>query len=393
MDLLPRRVRFLLRRLNLRQPALLHRRHCGFEAPRQLRRAYRAVERLPACRQFRVVDGRACGKLLGFEHQRQRAGGGLEFPFPLRNAVLRLSQPRQRAVVAVALRLLAQCGEPGAHRRKRILCRRRRGSQPFDPRVQLALELHPQALFILLALEARLNRLARAFAAREARRVAVQVQRLPAAVEFYHRGEYRPGLGRQRFELRDDELGFGVLFAAVLDRLDALPREPGHAVVLVLGRVGELAQPVGRGHALGRRHARLRMLAVQGDIHQRGFIAHAGDSGAAALGIARVQRHFDPDRIGAPVRRELRLRARAVLRLRQRPAQRCGERRPHGGIGFFFPGGGKRSQVGTTLRGGDAHLRRRIGKQQLREFARVRRQRRDAEQALRRIGMLVQGGA
>ncbi len=135
------------------------------------------------------------------------------------------------------------------------------------------------------------------------------------------------------------------------------------------------------------------MLAAQGDIHQRGFIAHAGDRGTATLGVAGMQRHFDPDRIRARVRRELRLRARAVLRLRQRPAQRGGERRPHGGIGFPFPGGGKRRQIGTTLRCGDAHLRRRVGKQQLREFVRVRRQRGDAEQALRRIGMLVQGGA
>ncbi len=160
--------------------------------------------------------------------------------------LLRLVQPRQRGGVAVPLRLLAQCRELGAHRGKRILCRRCCGSQPFDPRVQLAFELHPQTLFILLALEAGLNRLARDFAAREACRVAAHVQRLPAAVEFYHRSEYRPGLCRQCFELRDDELGFGVLFAAVPDRLDSLPGEPGHAVVLVLCRVGELAQPIGR---------------------------------------------------------------------------------------------------------------------------------------------------
>jgi len=253
--------------------------------------------------------------------------------------------------------------------------------------------LHSRPLLVLLALEPSLNGLARNLAALEARSLAAQVQCLPAAVELDHGSEYRTGLGRQRFQLRDDGIGFGVLLLALPDRVEPLPREPGDAVVLVLCRIGEPAQSVGCLHALRRRHARLRLPGEQGQFDQRGFIAYARDRGAAALRVLRAARHFDPDRIGAPVRGKQRLRERAVLRLRKCFAQRGRKRKPHAGIGFGFRGRSERRQIGAALRGGDTHLRRRIGEQQSREFARIRRQRRNAEDALRRFGVLMQGGA
>ena len=245
----------------------------------------------------------------------------------------------------------------------------------------------------MLALEPGLDGLSCKLAALEACALPGEVQRLPTAIELDHRAEYRAGLGGERFQLRDDGVGFAVPLLALFARIEPLPRKPGHAVVLVLCRVGEFAQALARQHALRRRHTRLRLSGRQREFDQRGFIAHAGDRGAAQRRVPGAARYFDADRVRAAVRCEQRLRPRAVLGVCKRFAQRSGERKPHGGIGFRFPGRGKRSEICATLRSGAAHLRRRVRSKQPRELVRIGRQRRNAENALRRIGVLVQGGA
>ena len=359
---LPHRARLLLRGPDLREPALLDDRQRGLEAPRQVRRANRRIQRLPPRRQFRVVDGRARGKLLGLDDQRFGAGERLALLLPQRDALFRLIEPGERRIVAAPLRLFAQRGEFGAQTGERI--RPRRAAPARYPFAQPALELRPRPLLVLLAIEARLDGLAGGIAAREAGSVAAHVQRLPAAIEFDHRGEYRAGLDRQRFQLRDDGVRFACLPQALLDRIDPLPGEPGHAVILVLCRVGEFAQTVRRPHALRGRHPRLRVLGAKRELDQRVFIADAGDRDAAALRILRAARHFGADRIGAVVRLEQRPCAGAVLRFGKHVAQRRGEGNPHCGIGFRFPGRGERREIGTTPRRGGADLRCGVGGQQ-----------------------------
>ena len=164
----------------------------------------------------------------------------------------------------------------------------------------------------MLAIEARLQRLAGGVAAREARRVVAELQRLPAAIELDHRGEDRAGPGRQRLQLRQDRVRFGASALAVRDRVDPLPREPRHAAILVLGGVGELAQSLGRVHALGGRHARFRMLRGERELDQRAFVADRGDRAAAALRLRRAARDVGADRVGARVGRLRNAVARAA---------------------------------------------------------------------------------
>ena len=81
-DALPHRARFLLRGPDHRDAALLDDQQRSLDAPRQLRRPDRRVQRLPPLRQLRMVYGRACGKLFGFNDQRFGTGERQMLPFP-----------------------------------------------------------------------------------------------------------------------------------------------------------------------------------------------------------------------------------------------------------------------------------------------------------------------
>ena len=93
VQLLPRGIGFLLRRPNLREPALLDHAQGGFETPRQRGRSNALIQRLPPLRQLRIIDRCACSELLGFDDERFGAGQRLELPRPSLDALLRLIEP------------------------------------------------------------------------------------------------------------------------------------------------------------------------------------------------------------------------------------------------------------------------------------------------------------
>ena len=91
VHMLPRQRRDLLRRLDLRQPALLDHDQRGLEALRQRGRAHRAIERAPALRQIRVVDRRAGRELLGFDDERLGARQRVAILLPAGDAAVAAS--------------------------------------------------------------------------------------------------------------------------------------------------------------------------------------------------------------------------------------------------------------------------------------------------------------
>ena len=231
-------------------------------------------------------------------------------------------------------------------------------------------------------------------ASQRARRAASSpiCQRLPAAIEFDHRGENRAGRGCQRFQLRQDRVRFGRLAGAIRDGLDPLPREPRHAVILVPGGVGELVQALRRVHALRGGHSHCRMLGADRDLDQRVLVAERGDRDAPAVRVRRAARHLGSDRIGALVGLQQCRRRLALLRFGKHGTQRGREGRAHRRIGFRSPGRGKRGDIDAAPGRRRADLRRRIGRQKLGELVRVRRQLRRAEHPLLVVGVLVQRG-
>ena len=133
------------------------------------------------------------------------------------------------------------------------------------------------------------------------------------------------------------------------------------------------------------------MLAVQGDINQRGFVAHAADRRAAALGVPGMQRHFDPDRIRAPSAASCACaRALSCVCASAPPSAEASAGRTAASASFSQA---EASAVKSAQRCAAAMRTSVDGSaSSMREFFRVRRQHRDAENALRGIGMLVQGG-
>jgi len=73
-----------------------------------------------------------------------------------------------------------------------------------------------------------------------------------------------------------------------------------------------------------------------------------------------------------------------------RVGERSREGNPDGRIRFGGPRAGERREVGASIRGGHADLRRGVGGNQLRELAGIRRQRGYPLHPLRRVRMLVQ---
>ena len=64
-------------------------------------------------------------------------------------------------------------------------------------------------------------------------------------------------------------------------RIEPLPREPRDAAILVLRRVRELAQALGRVHPLGRVEARFRDLGREREVDQQALVADERERGAA----------------------------------------------------------------------------------------------------------------
>ncbi len=361
VHLLPRGVRLLLRGANLRQPALLDHDQRGLEAPRQGGRANGAIERLPALRQLGVVDRRAGGELLGLDDERFGVGPGGQLLRPLLDAPLGLVQPRAHGVVRGFARLLAQRGELGRQRGERL---RRCGR--FRQRRQFGAACARSAP-ATAAPRAR-DRSAPAGPARAASQRATRAVSSPMSSACQRRlssitaVRIGPGLVASASSCSRTASAVGGLALAIGDRVDALPREAGHAVILVPGGVGEPAQPVGRAHALRRGHARFRMLGGERDLDQRVFVADAGDRDAAALGVPRAACDVGADRVGAALGAEQHRGRFGVLRVGKRGAERMRERCAHCGIAFRFPGRGQRGEPRAALRRRGADLRRGVGR-------------------------------
>ncbi len=136
-----------------------------------------------------------------------------------------------------------------------------------------------------------------------------------------------PGLSASASSCVQDRIGPLSLAAAIVDRVDALSRVAGDAVVPVLGRVGEPAQALRRLHAFRRRHPRLGVAGGERQLDQRVFIADAGDGRAAAFGICRAAGDVRAHRIGARLRVEEGARGAAVGRIGKHAGERGRERR------------------------------------------------------------------
>ncbi len=179
---------------------------------------------------------------------------------------------------------------------------------------QPAFESRSGPLLVVLAIETRLQDVADRIAARETPGFAAHVQRLPAAIEFDHGGEYRAGIVREQLQIFQNRVGFGDLARVVVQRVDPLPRQPRDAPVLVLCRVGELAQSFRRPHPLGGRHPRLGVFRGKRKLDQRLLVADAGNRGAATIGIHRAARDVGAYRVVASFRGQQRFGAGGIRR-------------------------------------------------------------------------------
>ena len=391
VHLQPRAIGFLLRRVDLGEAPLLDRDQRRFEARRQRVCAHAALQRLPALRQLRVVDRRARGELLGFDDERLGAGERVELLRPALDPLLGLVELRQRRRIGRLDGRFAQLGEFLQQSGQRL---RRRGRfclrKPF---LEAAIEAGARALLLVLAIETRLQRLARDVAARETRRIVGELQRFPPAIELDHRGEHRAGPRRQRLELLQDRVRFGSVSLAACDRIDPLARGPGNAAILVFGGVGELAQSLRGLHALRGRLARFRMRRGERKLDQRTFVADRGDRVPATLRLRGAPRGVGADVVGARVGGYERRRARGIVRLRERGTERRREREPDRRIRFLLPCGGERAEACAAGRRGEPDLRSGIAGEKCRELVRCRRQLGDTGDTAGGIGVEMRRGA
>ena len=292
----------------------------------------------------------------------QRLGGGQRRRrlLPLRDRCFRLCQLGERRAVVQCLRLRAQRLQFDAQLRQRVGVRCRR--VPGQPAGELLLERRLGPLLLALALEACLQGRSGRIPACLPLGVVPDADRLPAPFQVDRRHHHRTGLLHQRLGLRQQRIGLLGLRRAALDCIDALPGQPCHAAVLVLGAVGEPAQRALVADPLGRRQPHRRVRGAEGQIDQQSLLADAFDRGAQLLAIDTVHP----------------------------PTERLDDRGAHLRLGIGLPMGDQRRAVAAAARGGRPHLGRRIGAQQLEEFGRFGRQFGNAEHALRRIGVLVQ---
>ncbi len=160
----------------------------------------------------------------------------------------------------------------------------------------------------------------------------------------------------------EDRFGFRGLRCLARDCLQALLREPRDAAVLASGSIGELAQASRSLHPFGRGLARFGVTSGKRQFYQQRFVGYAADRLAPAL---RVVGCVEPI------------------------AERVSDSGAHCGIRFGLPRRGQLGDVAATARGGNAHFRRGIARQQAREFLGIRLQCGGGESALRGFGVLV----
>ncbi|MCU0765588.1 MAG: hypothetical protein MUF32_06260 [Burkholderiaceae bacterium] len=199
--------------------------------------------------------------------------------------------------------------------------------------------------------------------ARLAPGVVLQSHRLPAPLQLDRRHHHRAGLPDQRLGLLEQRVGFLRLRRAAVDRLDTVPGQPRHAAVPVLGAVGEPAQRALLDDPLGGGQPHRRMRRGKRQFDQQRLLDDRLDRGTPLLAIGHVV---------------------------QPAAERLDDRRAHLRLGVGLPGAEERRAVGAASCGGGAHLGGGVGPQQLQQLGGIGRQFGHAEQALRRLGVLVQ---
>jgi hypothetical protein len=224
--------------------------------------------------------------------------------------------------------------------RRRLQCR-----QPF---AQPALELRPRALLLLLAVEARLHRLAGGGPAGAACMIDALIESLPTPIDVDHGAHDRSRLCRQHLERGENRVGGFRVVRALGHRIETLPGETRDAAIFVLRRVRELAQTLRRLHAFGRVVPRFRDFRGQGEVDQQILVADERQRGAAPIGIRRAARHVDADRVRAGLGLEVFGNARAIRGFGQHRAERRGKRRANGGLGFRREGRRQGRQARST---------------------------------------------
>jgi hypothetical protein len=240
--------RRLLRRLDLREPALLDHDQRGLEALRERRTAHRAVERAPALRKARIVDRSVGRELLRLDDQRFGPGRRVAFPRPAGDPCFRFVEHRKRCRVVAACRNVAQRRELAALQFE-CLCIGRR-LQRVDPLAQSPIELRARAVLVALAVEPRLHDCACGIPACAARLVVGEVERLPPAIDVDDRADDGTRLRGKRVELLQQRIGCFLLAFAPLDRIDSMAGKARHAAILVLrGLRPSCARPSGSSRA------------------------------------------------------------------------------------------------------------------------------------------------
>ena len=385
-----RQRRDLLRRLDLRQPALLDDDQRGLEALRERGSARRAIERAPALRKVRMIDGRGGRELLGLDDERLGAGKRMPVLLPAGEPLRGFLQHRERGRVVMALRDVAQRRELTALQLEAIGLGG--GLQRIDPFAQPPVELRARALLVALPIEAFLDDLACGVPARVAWIVAGKIQRLPALDDVDDGADDRSRFHGERLQLLQNLVGRVALSLELGHGIEALARKARNAAILVLRGIGDLAQALGgldpsRGVLAG-----FGEIGRQRDLHQQRFVADARDREAAPFGIVRMARDVGADAVGASVRGEERRGGRPVRGLGNHAAEGARHRRAHRRIGFRLQRLGERRQLRAPLRRRGTDFRCGVRGEQCRELPGIRRQRGDALHPLRRIRMLVQRG-
>ena len=172
-----------------------------------------------------------------------------------------------------------------------------------------------------------------------------------------------------------------------------MAREPRDAAILALGDAGQALQALRPGDTLGGGEARLRVIGGERDVDQHVLVANRGDGAQPSFAVDGPAGDRGTHRVGAVVAGERGERARGIRHLGQDRAQCRRDRVAHPGVLLGARRRLERGQAAALARGRRPDLGHRIAGEQRREFRIVRRELRNAGDALGRIRVLVQRGA
>ncbi len=177
---------------------------------------------------------------------------------------------------------------------------------------------------------------------------------------------------------------------ALVDGIEPLARQAGNAAILVPRALEKPPQRFGRPDALGRCAPHGRVLGGQRHVHQYVLVGDAIERGAATFLFFGVQRDLRANVVAALRRSEDASREHRIRRCRGHLAQGGRDGAAHALLRFGPQCLGECSGIIAVQGRCGAHVGRRIGAQQLHDRLRIPRQRRDSDDALRRVGVLMQ---